>query len=334
MITKIKIRNFQKHKKKDIELGKLTTFVGPSDSGKSAIIRALYWAAFNKPSGLAFQRNGSKYTKVYVKLDNASITRTRGKANTYALGQETYKSFGSSPPKPVEKALNVTRENFQLQHDGPFWFNLSPGELSRQLNMIVDLGVIDQSLKNAASLTRQSKSKLSATQELLDQNTAELDELEYVPRLVKDARKIDACQQQSQNKADDIADLRDLVRHLAGSGSRQQSLRQAIKAFQRVQTTHKAYQKTAQQCERLYKLLKDLEAADVSELPFVSTSKLESDAQSWREKQTTIKRLKALTTKLKHNASQQCQTKRKVKSVAAKLPSNCPICGKTLDQPT
>ena len=56
-IKKIILENFQSHKYSVIELNEeLNVIVGPSDSGKSAIIRGLKWALYNEPSGDYFIR--------------------------------------------------------------------------------------------------------------------------------------------------------------------------------------------------------------------------------------------------------------------------------------
>jgi AAA15 family ATPase/GTPase len=40
-MKKLRIKNFQIHKDLEIEFGPITTIVGPSDIGKSAVLRAL-----------------------------------------------------------------------------------------------------------------------------------------------------------------------------------------------------------------------------------------------------------------------------------------------------
>ena len=97
MLKRIRIKNFQKHDKLDIEFSpNVTTIVGSSDSGKSAIVRALRWACLNKPNGNSFIRNGQKSVKVRVEVDDSKITRTKGSANTYELDGETFHSFNAS----------------------------------------------------------------------------------------------------------------------------------------------------------------------------------------------------------------------------------------------
>lgn len=58
---KLRIQNFQAHKDTTIEFDRITTIVGgPSDTGKSAVLRALKWVVKNEPKGTSFIRDGDK----------------------------------------------------------------------------------------------------------------------------------------------------------------------------------------------------------------------------------------------------------------------------------
>jgi exonuclease SbcC len=52
MITQLNITNFQSHVKSVLKLSPgINVICGPSDSGKSAIIRGLRWVIENQPTG-------------------------------------------------------------------------------------------------------------------------------------------------------------------------------------------------------------------------------------------------------------------------------------------
>lgn len=64
-IKSIEIENFQSHKYSKLDFSeRLNVIVGPSDNGKSAIIRALKWVLFNEPKGTDF----ITFEKIFVKL--------------------------------------------------------------------------------------------------------------------------------------------------------------------------------------------------------------------------------------------------------------------------
>jgi len=57
MIKYLQIQNFQSHKDSLLEFDPgVNVIVGSSDSGKTAVIRALRWLVWNRPSGDAFRR--------------------------------------------------------------------------------------------------------------------------------------------------------------------------------------------------------------------------------------------------------------------------------------
>ena len=160
MLKRLRIKNFQGHKSFKLKFDPhVTTIVGPSDIGKSAILRAIMWAVLNKPRGASFLHTGADEVSVTLKLKDHKITRTRGKTNTYHLNGHKFAAFGHDVPTEISNVLKLNENiNFQDQHlGGSFWFKLSPGEVSRQLNQIVDLSVIDTTLAHIAGEIRKSR---------------------------------------------------------------------------------------------------------------------------------------------------------------------------------
>jgi len=153
MIDTLNIKNFQKHKELEIEFSPtVTTILGSSDSGKSAILRSIRWCLTNRPAGTSFITDGETDATVCLSIDNHIIKRERkGTSNNYFLDDDIYKSFGSSTPAQISSIANIKDINFQLQHEPPWWFSNSAGEVSKQLNTIVDLKIIDRSLARAAA---------------------------------------------------------------------------------------------------------------------------------------------------------------------------------------
>lgn len=132
------------------------------------MLRALKWLCLNRPSGDAFVRHGAKETVVQLAVDGIVAKRKRGSGgNSYALGRKEYKAFGSSPPAPVSDLLRVEDVNFQGQLDGPFWFALSPPQVARELNKVVNLDLIDSSLARANAEVRKCEHRLEASRERL-----------------------------------------------------------------------------------------------------------------------------------------------------------------------
>ena len=79
-IKKIILTNFQNHKKSSIDLTNgLNLLVGSSDSGKTAIARAIDFVLYNNSEGSEYVHIGEKFAEVQIEFEDGSIIkRTKG----------------------------------------------------------------------------------------------------------------------------------------------------------------------------------------------------------------------------------------------------------------
>lgn len=197
----LEIRNFQGIHRLDIPLDGITVLVGPTDAGKSAALRALRWLLFNRPSGTSFIRRGAGKTRVRLHIDGHVIERIRSeKSNRYKLDGELLSSFSNTVPDQVKRILNISEISFQGQHDSPFWLASSPAQVSRELNSIVDLEIIDKALSRGAAGIRVARTNQTVAEERLASAKQERKKLRWVPGWIERAR--DA--QRLENKIEDI----------------------------------------------------------------------------------------------------------------------------------
>jgi hypothetical protein len=134
-LKSIKLINFQSHKNALINFagpGCLTVITGPSDSGKSAVIRALRWVFYNVPQGDGFIFNAEDRCTVSLVYDNGTTVeriRSRGGINRYIVNGQAFEGFGTGVPVEVQRATGIRKleigdQNFLLnlseQLDGPF----------------------------------------------------------------------------------------------------------------------------------------------------------------------------------------------------------------------
>lgn len=186
VIESLLLQNFQAHTHKVVEFGNITTIMGQSDRGKSAIFRALRWACLNALAGNEFIRHGASKARVVVYFHTQPrhryvLKRIRGhrNPNIYKLNGKVFRSFGTGKvPDVISKVLALSPLNFQAQHDSPFWFSESAAEVSRQLNAVIDLSVIDDALTSIATEVRRSQERISIREEELEKQTKDLAELE------------------------------------------------------------------------------------------------------------------------------------------------------------
>jgi exonuclease SbcC len=169
VISSIRIQNYQSHEDSKIELVPgVNIFTGSSDSGKSAIVRALRWVILNLPRGDRFRSKWGGDTEVTVRFDNGEdqdlveLSRIRSsKVNGYQFETMTWKALTSGVPDEVSKLLRMSEVNFQCQHDTAFMLAQSAPDLARFLNNIVGLELIDgvSSYANGLKLREQEKAK-------------------------------------------------------------------------------------------------------------------------------------------------------------------------------
>ena len=186
---KLVIENFQSHQYTEIDFtGGLNVFVGPSDSGKSAILRALKWVLFNTPRGTDFIRTGAKECRVrLVLMDGTEVLRIRSRSvNRYVLrtkdGEEQiFEGFGNSVPEeitsihqivPVELDQKELLLNFGTQLESPFLLFESNQNKAKTIGRISGAHLIDKALKK----TGTDRLALSGQIKQLEQEKEKLEE--------------------------------------------------------------------------------------------------------------------------------------------------------------
>jgi len=161
MIDRVRLIDFQRHQRLTLQLDRVTTLVGPSDRGKSAVLRALRWVLENVPQGASFVREGATACEVAVRVDGRTVVRRRSaKENVYELDGEAFRSLRAvSVPDSIAAVLNLHSASFQGQLDPPFWLSETAGEVARRLNEVVNLQEIDDVLGRAAADLRQTRAE-------------------------------------------------------------------------------------------------------------------------------------------------------------------------------
>jgi exonuclease SbcC len=171
VIKQVTLKNFQAHKDSVLEFDKgVNILTGASDSGKSAVLRALRWVVFNKPNGddmvshWCYNEKGKQIADTTVILeftDGTIVERTKGKeGNIYKLNGQVIEAFGMDVPQVVVDACNFSEVNLQSQLDSHFLLSESSGEVARFLNRIVKLDKIDSYQAGIEKKKRATKNEL------------------------------------------------------------------------------------------------------------------------------------------------------------------------------
>lgn len=200
-IRKIVIKNFQSHKDTEINLDDYVIIHGATNSGKSAIIRAIKWCLYNEapPEGAELTRFGEKDTEVSLYFnDGKVISRKRsGKLNEYILYDEdgvatTYTGFGRGPLKEVLDFHGMYQANLfgdpqsiniVDQQEPPFFLSEGPTARGHLISRLADTLTYETALimlkKDAGELKKGIDAKRTSVENL---STA-IDNLAYLEDL-------------------------------------------------------------------------------------------------------------------------------------------------------
>jgi len=193
MIKEVYIQNFQSHKQTVLSLAPgINVILGSSDSGKTAILRALRWLIWNRPQGDAFRSNWGGDTSVSLRIasDDRDFLITRGKSksdNIYTLDNLEFRAFGTDVPEEIANVLNINEINFQQQLEKPFLLDSSPGEIASHFNHIAHLDTIDFAISNIQKWTRNAEQRIITMQEQksnLEESLEQYAHLDEVERVV------------------------------------------------------------------------------------------------------------------------------------------------------
>jgi len=200
-IEKVLIDNFQSHENTELAFHDgLNVIVGPSDHGKSAIIRAIRWVLYNEPRGSDFIRQGANFARVTLWLSTGYvITRERTSSkNRYILADKDgntniYEGFGNEVPQEIVNAHGIPKVildtdlnssiNIGNQLEGPFLISESGAVRAKAIGRLTGLHIIDKAIRDSATdLRRENQTKDRIEKELDDVNE-KLKEYKYLDEL-------------------------------------------------------------------------------------------------------------------------------------------------------
>lgn len=184
MIKQLNIHNFQSHEDSSLNFTEgVNVIIGASDSGKSAIIRALKFVVYNSPSGSDMRSWWGGETSVEIFTDNAFVARVKGKEEKYLLGDTVFKAFRTDVPKEIQDVLNMSGINLQQQLDSPFLLSLPPGQVADHFNRIAKIDQINRGLSKVNKSITDLKSSWQYTKTDLEEKEKELENYSYLEKM-------------------------------------------------------------------------------------------------------------------------------------------------------
>lgn len=208
MIKQIQISNFQSHKSTTLELDLgVNVIVGSSDSGKTAIIRALRWLVWNRPGGEAFRSHWGGDTMVELETNDAFISRSKGKANRYELNDTSFEAFGTDVPKEIQQVLNLSEINLQSQLDSPFLLSDSAGEVAQHFNRVARLDKIDSAQQMVQRWIRELTSDIKYVEGQEKKLQEDLTKFDHLQKFEIEVEVLEDTEKQRKNMQSRFAKL-------------------------------------------------------------------------------------------------------------------------------
>lgn len=199
-IRVIELHNFQSHIETKLTFSSgLNVIVGPSDSGKTAIIRAIKWVLYDEPQGDSVIRTGTEEVSVKIEMsDGSRIEKSRKKKKTvyvlYDALTEQEEVFQGSRGDVKQRVGNIlgmrfdadggkTSFNLQEQLEAPFLLSASGSSKAVAIGELIGLDVIDdatQGTRTDITAKKQQINRLIKEEQRLDEILTEYRDLDSV----------------------------------------------------------------------------------------------------------------------------------------------------------
>lgn len=354
MIEKLHIENFQSHAETPLEFHPgVNVIVGSSDSGKSAVLRALRWVVYNKPTGDAFRRIGTKKTSVELVMDGQVITREKSASiNTYQLGKQLYKAFGNDIPTDIAQVINLSDVNVQKQLDAPYLLSETPGEVARQFNRIAHLEKIDRGNSILQSKLRKLNATFEVTTEGLADAKEQLQEYAYIPEMENMVAEYEALLYTFEQHTIRVMLLENLLKRLSAIQNNRQLIEQEtideilvddlLQKYKYLKGLHSRLQGLQTIIDKLngitYRRDKITRNLEQSEITASKVEKLLNDIEGYKKQETLLESrkmplnrfLRSLKKTQQEITALRGQIKKDETYFHKMMPEECPLCGTIL----
>ena len=336
MFKNLKIENVQSHAKTTLEFSKgVNAIVGSSNAGKSAILRSIIWAVYNRPMGdaillshFACDEKGKqkKEMSVTIETDKGTVKRLRSKTkNQYVCNWVEYEALKGNIPNQVQGFFNFSDINLQKQMDPPFLLSMSGMEASKFFNALAHTDIIDVVLSKARQNYLQKNSELKIVNEEIATYDGLEEKIKIAKNLYKKSKLLAQLIQEEKELGDNCAKIAELGARYNKSGNIIQVDAKKIAALEKKIKKQADVTEQTEKIVRLSKRIKSLQT--VKEISKKSLNSLKTYVKNYNETDVLYKNILDKIRRL-HEIEKQCIIYQKsMEDLKAKLPKICPLCG-------
>jgi len=343
MLKSMHLSNFQSHKASHLEFDPgVNVIIGPSDSGKTAIIRALRWLVWNRPSGDAFRSTWGGDTKASILIENCLIGRGKGKQEEYFLEDTNFKAFGKEVPEEITKTLNLNDVNLQSQLDSPFLLSNSPGEVAKHFNRVAHLDQIDEGLSKVQKWIREIDQDISSSEKQVIGFTENLEKFEHLEKFEVDVEVLEGMESELIHQANNKRALEKLCIDLVAVQALIEEQEKITEAGPLVDSILDLYAEKIfintdkRELEGLIQEVEEVEKDLENESKILGTEKLVTSVVSLFADLVLVRYncevLQKLVKRIEYTTEEQItaenSSKRLQTEFNAVFPNTCPLCGK------
>lgn len=256
-IEKLELKNFQSHYYTEINFDRgLNVILGNSDSGKTAIIRAIRWALYNDPRGDYFIRQGERDVSVKITFSNGGFLeryRTPSKNGYYIKKpngeEERFENFGNTIPKEVTELTNiyeVTIEknknsilNISAQLEGPFLLNESPSTRAAAIGRLIGVNYIDDALRNVRRDNLRLNSDITNLNDESQRLKEELKKYEYLESYKEIYKTLKSYRERIENLQNKRIKLKEYAINLSDINQKIDSTLKELKKYKSINKLEK-----------------------------------------------------------------------------------------------
>ncbi len=343
MIKTASIKNLQSHKNSILEFDKgLNVIIGKTDSGKTAIMRALRLVIENRPTGDGFRSNWGGDTSVVIEtFEGSEISRIKTKnKNSYELDGMEFLAFGQNIPEEITKALNMDDVNLQQQMEGVFLLSKSPGDIASYFNKIGKLDKIDSSIQFIQKSINTTNQSIKNSEFNVKTYNEKLENFVNLEVFETDLQKVEDVLAQYNTIKFNISSLSNLISLINNNTlkqnkqsiliSHEECINELIELMKKKNEEIVEKDKLKNLSLKIYYLGKDINKAEnlvLLETPVNDLLKLLQESENAQRELTKLNKLyTSVTNNEKVQERSLKQLKKLEKEFEDKFPDVCPLC--------